>query len=507
VLSPPQGFTILIWIYPTTLTVGRVQGLLGKWSREGRGYALVIGESGDLCLWLGDGERGGRVCSGRALRRRQWYFVAATFDPVGGIVRLEQTPMSNFALDDSAVRSEQRTTVGALAPVEAPLVLAATHLDPADDGRFAARNLYNGKIDRPVLVSRALSQSELEELRQDGDLGSIAGQDLVAAWNFGGDFGSAKFSDTGPQNLNGVLVNMPMRAVTCHNWKAEEYDYKHAPDQYGAVHFHDDDLEDCRWSTDFEWHVPAGIRSGFYAARLRSDRLEDHIPFFVTPSPGRAAAKVAVLAPTFTYLAYAKEPLADMAAHAASYTKRPMIKDGLDHYILAHPELSISTYDVHSDGSGCCYSSHLRPITNMRPKYRDWQVAGPRHLAADLNLVDWLEAKNIAYEVITDHDLHAYGRQLLDDFRVVITGTHSEYWSRRMLDALLAYLAAGGRHMYLGGNGYYWVTGIDAERPHVIEIRRGNAGTRAWNSEPGVVLHDHHRGNGRSLASPGNRAQ
>ena len=56
-----------------------------------------------------------------------------------------------------------------------------------------------------------------------------------------------------------------------------------------------------------------------------------------------------------------------------------------------------------------------------------------------------------------------------------------------MRAAMVAYLGAGGRLMYLGGNGYYWVTGVDAERPHVIEVRKGIAGTRAWNSEPGEL--------------------
>ena len=56
-----------------------------------------------------------------------------------------------------------------------------------------------------------------------------------------------------------------------------------------------------------------------------------------------------------------------------------------------------------------------------------------------------------------------------------------------MLDALEAYLAGGGRLMYLGGNGFYWVTGMDAEYPHVVEVRRGYSGTKSWESAPGEV--------------------
>ena len=66
--------------------------------------------------------------------------------------------------------------------------------------------------------------------------------------------------------------------------------------------------------------------------------------------------------------------------------------------------------------------------------------------------------------MITDEDLHVQGLDRLAGYRVVITGSHPEYWSAAMLDALEAYLADGGRLMYLGGNGFYWVTAWDPQR-------------------------------------------
>lgn len=53
-----------------------------------------------------------------------------------------------------------------------------------------------------------------------------------------------------------------------------------------------------------------------------------------------------------------------------------------------------------------------------------------------------------------------------------------------MLSALENYLEGGGRLRYLGGNGFYWVTGMDANRPHVVEVRRWG-GTRSWDAKPG----------------------
>ena len=117
----------------------------------------------------------------------------------------------------------------------------------------------------------------------------------------------------------------------------------------------------------------------------------------------------------------------------------------------------LSCYDLHSDGSGVCYSSRLRPILNFRPGYvmpsRSLAASWPRHLNADLHLLDWLDAKGFDYDVISDDDLHREGAALLASYRVVLTGSHPEYWTGSMLNALESYQAHGGRLMYLGGNG------------------------------------------------------
>ena len=86
-----------------------------------------------------------------------------------------------------------------------------------------------------------------------------------------------------------------------------------------------------------------------------------------------------------------------------------------------HPELGNSLYDLHSDGSGICYSSRLRPVLNMRPKAMS-STAGIGSMLwgynADTHLTDWLEAEGFAFDVATDEDLHAEGAALLGDYRV-----------------------------------------------------------------------------------------
>ena len=150
-----------------------------------------------------------------------------------------------------------------------------------------------------------------------------------------------------------------------------------------------------------------------------------------------------------------------------------------------HPEFGRSLYNHHNDGMRCIYSSRLRPIVSMRPKYRYWLTGAPRHLSADLYLINWLEEKGFPYDVITDEDLHYEGHALLERYKVVITGSHPEYWTTPMISGLEDYLSSGGRTMYLGGNGMYWVTGVDQERPHVIEVRRSLSGFLESEAAPG----------------------
>ena len=117
----------------------------------------------------------------------------------------------------------------------------------------------------------------------------------MGAWDFHANIGkniaSTKIVDTSPNNHHGFIINMPNRGMTGHNWTADEMVFHHKPEEYGAIHFHDDDIDDARWDVDFTLKIPEGLKSGVYAARLRVDgreesENEDYIPFCVKPPKG-----------------------------------------------------------------------------------------------------------------------------------------------------------------------------------------------------------------------------
>lgn len=472
--------TVCAFVQPTTPKLGREQGLLSAWSDEARtGISLRLDQEGVVTMLLGDTSVSAPAVP---LRRRSWYFIAAGFDLQRRVVMCAVRPLDPLGAERAS------TVVGALASDVAferdiPLLFGAISRARDAAGSAAASGHFNGKLEAPRIYRRLLSEAEVDDAAAGAEPGQAA-----ASWDLGYSVTDDRVRDVAGRH-HGRLVNMPTQAVSGHRFDGRQSDPAHAPEQYGAIHFHDDDLEDAGWESDADWRVPSDLPSGTYAARIDAGDRVDHIPFVVRPPRTSATAEIGVLLPTLTYLAYANEGI------VASGVADKLMLDGVgtihwaDRYVGEHPEWGGSIYDAHSDGSGICHSSRLRPIPNMRPGYRFWSTGSPERYSADLYLIDWLDHEGHACDVFTDEDLHHDGVALLERYRVVLTGAHPEYWTGSMLDALEGYLTAGGRLMYLGGNGLYWVTSISSEKPHVIEVRRGINGTRAWESAPGEAHH------------------
>jgi N,N-dimethylformamidase len=465
-----------------------IQGIITKWATpEKSGFALIIDQHGHIALQVGDGT--GRVdlySTGRALQRRRWYRVGAAFDAKSRRIRVFQQALAPVPdIEDSG--SIEIWNMAALPSANrAPLVFAAL----GRDGPARFQDHFNGKIDSPRIASRALDDAECAAFAGSDFLGLAS--DVLGSWDFSVGMSSQTAFDRGPNHLHGHIVNFPARAMNGWNWNGEYMDWRQNPGQWGAIHFHDDDLYDCGWDVDFEFLIPPGMKSGIYAARLRSNDDEEYIWFTVGPSPG-SESKIALLLPTTSYMAYANDHFGTDGTDNELLNNILTVLSPHDLFLNEHWEYGGSLYDVHSDGSGVCHSSRLRPMLNMRPK-RQNVLAGFGHsrlwqFPADTHITDWLEALGYDYDVITDEEMHARGSDLLAPYRVVLTGTHPEYYSSEMWDALSRYRNSGGRLMYLGANGFYWRVAYHRELPGVIELRRAESGVRAWPALPGEYYH------------------
>jgi N,N-dimethylformamidase len=467
-----SSFTVQAWVFPTTPGAGE-QGLIALWdARASTGFALHVDPAGALALRLGDTV----LSTGSPLAPRCWHLVAASYDADTGAVHVYQHYIGS---PFEPCRTASAAGTGTAAPgglSDVALTMAAV---PAADRRAGPVAFhFNGKIDRPRLTARAMSHAEITSLAWD-PAPQQHERDLVAAWDFSRDIGTDRITDLGPNALHGRTVNLPSRGVKGFNWSGAEQSWRHAPREYGAIHFHDDDHYDAGWDTDFEYIVPSSLRSGVYAVRLRAESDEWYVTFFVRPPAGTATSRLAFLASTATYMAYANYRWQMHNQYAEVSESFWTTLDPGDVFLQAHPEFGLSTYDTHWDGSGVRYSSRLRPVLNVAPKTPLWSFN------PDTHILGWLEHCGIEYDVITDEDLHREGAPLLQRYRAVVTGTHPEYYTTPMWDGLQTFIARGGRLAYLGGNGFIWRCAFSDEFPGVLELRRAEDGIRYRDEEPG----------------------
>ncbi len=490
-LDQLESFTIFAHVYPTFLNEER-QMIMGRWSvNERKGYGLGLNPEGHMSFWVGDGTTVDHVTAELKTVERCWLFIAASYDAADQKASLRiigkinpwnsristVVPYNLNSWTEETMRVSMARTGDA-----AQFQLAGASEENAGRGKYTSL-LYNGKIDRAGVYDRALDMAEVEELA-DGNTPNANG--LMAYWDptqgYTNDGIGDTIFDTGPNELHMHGVNRPVRGMTGHNWRGAD-SFRLAPETYGGVHYHDDALTDADWQVTYTFDIPENLKSGVYALRLRGGGVEDHTPFIVRAS--KPKSKIAVLLPTFTYLAYGNEHLAYEAPIAQVITAHSPVITAEDLEFKKLEEFGLSTYDHHVDGAGCCYSSWRRPLISLRPKYRMPAMNFPWALPADLSLLWWLEYAGYEYDLLTDHDLHRDGKSALSPYKVVLNGTHPEYYSEEMMDGTEEYLSDGGRVMYIGGNGYYWVTGLRKGEPHCIEVRKLDSGSRAWQAEPG----------------------
>jgi N,N-dimethylformamidase len=456
-LAGLSSFSASISLWPTRVTPSP-QALMALWDPErGRGFALLLEAERGPVLRLGDGARIVEVALGQPLAERRWTRLDVRFDAASGEAELVR---------DGRLTIRAATGLGGLGDVGAPLLFAGL---PRAGGGYEA--FFNGKLEAPCLAGPG---------------------GMIGRWDFSRGIDGEIIEDVCGGGLHGRTVQLPARGVTGSNWR-EARSWRDAPDQYGAIHFHDDDLADAGWPDSAVWTPPAGLDSGLYAAKLIAADDEDYIPFVIAPPLGATRPeRLLLILPSASYLAYANEHLAIDAPLAERVHDHVPAFGPNDLYTAAHRELGGSLYDRHGDDSGIMISSHHRPILNMRPKYQSWLGGGTHsslwQLNADTHIIGWLERRAIAYDVISDEDLHHHGPGILAGYRCVMTGTHPEYVSTAMLDALEGFQAGGGRLIYMGGNGFYWRIAFHPHIPGVIEVRRCEVGN-GWITPPGESCH------------------
>ena len=268
-LRPEDGLSVSTWIWlaPDAPRGGR-RALLATWGENGDGWALVLDADGRPCFEVGAGGRRDRVAGSRAGRARHL-----------GAARGRARPGRR----DARARPTGAGAGGTWRP--------STSCRPARGGRAgtgaraaAARRASRGRAAPPRRISTASSTGRRSRP-------GPAGETRVAAWRLGEGRGR-RVLDDGPRGLHGSCVNGPLRGghrprpgaatSTTGAWRR---------DQYGAMHFHSDAIDDLGWPPSFEFELPDSLPGGVYAARPLADGVEDVVPFAVRRAPARRAGR------------------------------------------------------------------------------------------------------------------------------------------------------------------------------------------------------------------------
>ncbi|HEX5484142.1 MAG TPA: carboxypeptidase-like regulatory domain-containing protein, partial [Terriglobia bacterium] len=201
--------------------------------------------------------------------------------------------------------------------------------------------------------------------------------------------------------------------------------------------------------------LAAPERSGLYYLHAKTISGQ----FFAFPwiiAPAEVASPIAVLASTNTWNAY------NNFGGRSNYIN----PDGLPEIPVVNARLDLARYrNPEPYGVWKPLDSQYPPLSFDRPdpsgdvpeeaQFTD-PIAGRLHCVSapgEWRLLGWLEREGFNYDLYAEAHLHG-GELPLEKYKVLILSVHPEYWTRKMFRRVKNWIfEAGGRLMYLGGNG------------------------------------------------------
>lgn len=210
------------------------------------------------------------------------------------------------------------------------------------------------------------------------------------------------------------------------------------------------------WPPVAEIVIPPDWPSALYLARVEAaGSTPVNIPFVVRSAVPGAQSEILICIPDATYDAYnfwggrslygfRSKAGADYAAAVWSYG--PSLDPWPDHQIPRSFRVAFARpYD---DDFG-------------NPKWQKWEVP----------LLRWLARQGIAVEVCTATDLHkaqANHTNLLENYQLLVSVGHDEYWSKETRDNVEAFALAGGNVAFFSGNVCWFQVRYDLNVKRVI---------------------------------------
>ncbi|MEM8705858.1 MAG: N,N-dimethylformamidase beta subunit family domain-containing protein [Actinomycetota bacterium] len=226
----------------------------------------------------------------------------------------------------------------------------------------------------------------------------------------------------------------------------------------------------CGWPVAIEIPTDATWPPGMYEVTMRADAVEGERAtsqafFALRPAADTPKAKALLHLATNTYNAYNQwggKCCYSGATHVSferplerGYLRRPIDPSGFDGRIT-----DIDGDPTHQRLIDFQYANDLPMWTNSGGWW-NWER----------RFVEWADREGFAIDVVIDADLEVDG--LLDDYDVLLTVGHNEYWTRGMRNAADAFVERGGNWAIFSGNTAFWQVRYD--EPGQMTAYKGRA--------------------------------
>jgi hypothetical protein len=185
----------------------------------------------------------------------------------------------------------------------------------------------------------------------------------------------------------------------------------------------------CGWPVGYTFTVPDNWPSGVYIARLTADQT---------------AAKTEVL---FIVKAAALGTNSKILFQLAINTSQAYNNWG------GKSLYGYNSAPNHADGDRARKVSLDRP--GMEGHGPDGQGSDSPFAAYEYPFVRWLESNGFEVEYCTSLDLHT-DPHFLDNYQLVLSVGHDEYWSKEMRDSVEIFIANGGNAAFFSANVCWW---------------------------------------------------
>ena len=213
----------------------------------------------------------------------------------------------------------------------------------------------------------------------------------------------------------------------------------------------------CGWPVAFSLKVPQEWPSGYYRVIVKGDPNETWEHFFVVRSarPGKENRILLQLA-TNTYQAYNAWGGSCLyggskgLVHQVSF-QRPF-QLGLLSKLPDSPRMALGERAPLGFAGAVRYPA--RDWAEATDMERRW-VPSAGYGGWEQRFVAWAEQNGFGLDFAINSDLERHP-QILEDYSLILSVGHDEYWSWGMRDAIEEYIAGGGNVAFFSGNTCFW---------------------------------------------------